>query len=364
MQQRILHCLFFLFAALFAVKNLSAQTDSVDVAFFYKPTGAPAAVFLPGEFNNWGPNSGGTIAPNAPSRMNFDAVNGQWVKTVRLRVGGQPNGGVAGAYQYKINENGVNTGWRPDPLNPRKNARDNDNSYLYARNPTIHYLLPNSLAPIVKTRQPLIEAYLFPATRTRIDTASIVVKVDNVEYGRLGAGYNETTKKFTFTPPMSLANGPHQLILLARTLAGTINSDTTRFTVQADAVQILTQAAETWKTSWPIRGEILQANGTPDSTLRSATIWRGTAIFPVTLRNGKFDTTMSLLEGDNLFSVARFAEHGSGRASADIQLAGRCDQSASAWRQRRGGLGAHGGETASAGRVLFHFDGARPERQS
>jgi len=45
---------------------------------------------------------------------------------------------VAGAYQYKFNENGANTGWRPDPLNPRRNVSDNVNSILYAKNPTIH----------------------------------------------------------------------------------------------------------------------------------------------------------------------------------------------------------------------------------
>lgn len=282
---------------------LFAQTDSVDVTFYYKSAGAPAAVFLPGEFNNWGPNSSGNIAANAPSKMNYEPFSGQWVKTVRLRVGGQPGGGVPGAYQYKINENGVNTGWRPDPLNPRKNSRDNDNSILYVRNPTIHYLLPNSLSPIVRTRQPLIEAYLFPATRTRIDTNSIIVKLDNFEYRYIGAGYNEATQKFSFIPSTPLTNGAHQLIVIARTLAGTINSDTTRFSVQADAVQILTQPAETWKANWPLRGEILKTNGTPDSTLRSATLWRGTAAFPVTMRNGKFDTTLALLEGDNLFSV-------------------------------------------------------------
>ena len=292
-----------LMTAFFLTPNLLAQVDSVDVTFFYKPSGNPSVVFLLGEFNTWGPNNGSVIAANAPSRMNFDAANGQWTKTVRLRVGGEPNGGVAGAYQYKINENGVSTGWRSDPLNPRRNSRDHDNSYLYVRNPTIHYLLPNSLSPTVKTRQPLFEAYLFPATRTRIDTAAIIVKLDNFEYRYIGGGYNEVTKKFTFNPTTPLTNGAHQLILSARTLAGTINSDTTRFTVQADAVQILTQAAETWKANWPLRGEVLQANGTPDSTLRSATLLRDTASFPVTLRNGKFDTTMSLLEGDNLFSV-------------------------------------------------------------
>lgn len=303
MKNKFLLLLWLLSAMVFSGRNLFAQVDSVDVTFFYKSAGNPAAVFLPGEFNNWGPNSNGAIASNAPSRMNFDIVNSVWTKTVRLRVGGQPNGGVAGAYQYKINENGANTGWRPDPLNPRKNSRDSDNSYLYVRNPTIHYLLPNSLSPTVKTRQPLIEAYVFPATQTRVDTNSIIVKLDYLEYRYIGSGYNETTKKFTFIPTTPLTNGSHQLILLARTLAGTVNSDTTRFTVQADAVQMMTQPAETWKANWPIRGEVLQANGTPDSTLGSATILRGAAAFPMTLRNGKFDTTMALFEGDNLFSV-------------------------------------------------------------
>ena len=303
MKNKFLLLWWLLSATTFLGKNLFAQIDSADVTFFYKAAGNPTAVFLPGEFNNWGPNSNGVIASNAPSRMSFDAASGVWTKTLRLRVGGQPNGGVAGAYQYKINENGANTGWRSDPLNPRKNSRDSDNSYLYVRNPTIHYLLPNSLSPTVKTRQPLIEAYVFPATRTRLDTNSIIVKLDNTEYRYIGSGYNETTKKFTFTPTTPLTNGSHQLILSARTLAGTINSDTTRFTVQADAVQMMTQPAETWKAGWPIRGEVLQANGTPDSTLRSAMILRGATAFPVTLRNGKFDTTITLLEGDNLFSV-------------------------------------------------------------
>jgi glycosidase len=71
-------------------------------------------------------------------------------------------------------------------------------------------------------------------------------------------------------------------------------------------VQILTQPAETWKSSWPVRGEILKANGTPDSTLRAATLLRGAESWAITVRHGKFDTTMSLLEGDNNFSIRAF----------------------------------------------------------
>ncbi len=298
----------FLFINIFLFQNLLAQPDSVEVTFFYKPAGNPSVVFLPGEFNNWGPNSNGFISSTAPSRMNFEAATGRWVKTVRLRVGGQPNGGIPGAYQYKLNENGINTGWKPDPLNPRSNRRDNDNSYLFIRNPTIHYLLPNTAAgsEIVKTRQPEISAYLFPSTKTGVDTASIIVKLDNFEYRNLGAGYDAATKKFTFVPSQPLSNGPHQLILLAKTLANTTASDTARFTVQADPVQILTQPASTWKPSWPIRGEILKADGSPDNSLRAATLLRGAESWGISVRNGKFDTTMSLLEGENIFSVRTF----------------------------------------------------------
>jgi len=64
-------------AALFASGTAVAQ-DSIDVKFFYKSAGNLTSVFLSGEFNNWGANSGGTIAQNAPSKMTFDAGLGQW----------------------------------------------------------------------------------------------------------------------------------------------------------------------------------------------------------------------------------------------------------------------------------------------
>lgn len=220
-------------AAIFFILNALAfaQSDSVDVTFYYKPGGNPSVVFLPGEFNNWGPNSNGVIAGNAPSRMTYDGANNQWVKTVRLRVGGQPNGGVAGAYQYKFNENGSSSGWLSDPLNPRRNANDNNNSILYVRNPTIHYLLPNSVSGPVSGTQPRISAYIFPARNSAIDTASLRVFIDNTEYRSLGAQYNATTKFFSFTPPAPLTGGTHKLKLTARSTAGTQNADSATFNI-------------------------------------------------------------------------------------------------------------------------------------
>ena len=66
--------------------TLTAQTaDSVDVTFYYKTQDNPANVFLPGEFNGWGPNASGVISPGAISKMTKDTSTGIWWKTVQLR---------------------------------------------------------------------------------------------------------------------------------------------------------------------------------------------------------------------------------------------------------------------------------------
>ncbi len=137
--------------------GFSQQDDSVFVTFYYHPNNTPTNVYLPGEFNGW--------VINSTSLMSYDAGTNTWYKTVKLRVGG-PNPppapvSIPGAYQYKINDGQ----WFSDPLNPRQNPNDNNNSYLFIRNPTIHYLLPNSTVAsgVIRTRFPNISAYLFPS---------------------------------------------------------------------------------------------------------------------------------------------------------------------------------------------------------
>ncbi|MDM7926803.1 MAG: glycogen-binding domain-containing protein [bacterium] len=93
----------------------AAPSDSVDVTFRYSHAGGrPAVVYLAGEFNRWGNNVGGVIS-DPSAAMTYDETEGVWVKTVRLRVGGpdplpDPGRSVAGAYQYKFNENGASSG--------------------------------------------------------------------------------------------------------------------------------------------------------------------------------------------------------------------------------------------------------------
>jgi parallel beta-helix repeat protein len=195
------------------------DTDSVDVTCFYKPAGNPSVVYLPGGFNNWQRSS--------ISQMTKDPATGIWSKTLRLRVGR--------VMIYKFNED--DTRWLSDPLNPRMAFEDN-NSYLNLCNPTIHYLLPNSVSGVVKEHQPEISTYIFPATTTSVDTASITVKIDNMTFKHLGAGYDPLTQKFTFRSPVALADGRHRLELQVRTLDNTITEDTTSFTVQAGPLEV------------------------------------------------------------------------------------------------------------------------------
>ena len=275
----------------------SQQDDSVFVTFYYHPNNTPTNVYLPGEFNGW--------VLNSTSLMSYDTGTNTWYKTIKLRVGG-PNPlpapfSIPGAYQYKINDGQ----WFPDPLNPRQNPNDNNNSYLFIRNPTIHYLLPNSTVAsgVIRTRFPEITAYLFPSISSNVDTSTIKIKIDNDEYTGIGSFYNPSTKKISFTPPAPLGDGEHQLILNAESTVGTSSADTTTFTVQANVIQFLTLPAETWKTSWPLQGAIFNETGGFDTTVTSAQIIRSDSTWIVPVDEGIINTLIYLLEGDNKFVI-------------------------------------------------------------
>jgi glycosidase len=282
--------------------------STVDVTFFYYPTDNPSSVYLRGEFNGW--------TTNTP--MTFDPASSSWSATVNLRVGG-PNPlpatfSIPGAYQYKFYADDV---WLPDPLNPRQNPNDNNNSYLFIRNPTIHLLLPNSTptSGIVRTSFPEITAYIFPATSTDINTSSISVTIDGNQYTDIGNDYDEATNKFSFVTPDPLGNGNHEIILSAETTDGSFGSDTTNFTVQSGLIQFLTLSSETWENSWRLQGAVFNSSGGFDTTITSAQIMRSDSIWDVQAVNGKVDTSLNLIEGDNYFKLS--AEVGSNTVVSD-----------------------------------------------
>ena len=212
--------------------------DSVDVTFRYTPPQGVGTPYVPGEFNGW-------VSTAWP--MNY--AGGPWFRTARLRIGGQIGGGVAGAYQYKFFYNGASP-WPNDPLNHHVNVSDNDNSFIYIKDPTIYQFLPNQRSPLVTTATPTISAYMFPRVGTNVDTGSIMLTIDGLPHDGLGTYYNPSTKQLVYTPTSPLPNGGHTVILTAG-----LNADTVSFITQAGFVQITTQGGyPTLNPQRPIRG--------------------------------------------------------------------------------------------------------------
>jgi len=238
--------------------------------------------------------------------MTQDPATGIWSKTVRLRVSGPfplpAQNSIPGAYQYKFNSDGS---WLQDPLNPRYNVNDNNNSYLYIKNPTIHYLLPNSThaSGIIRTRFPEISAYIFPAKNSSVDTSSLKITIDDIEYTSIGRSYDSEKKSISFIPTNPLTNGVHKLKIYAMSSTGSSNSDSTTFTVQGGLVKLLTMPSETWKTSWRLQGAIFDSNGEIDTTISAAQINRSDSSWIVQVTKGLVDTTLYLHEGNNYFTL-------------------------------------------------------------
>ena len=275
--------------------------DSVDVTFRYQIAGK-TGVALPGEFNSWTPAS-------APMTNTGGDV---WTRTVRLRIGGNPappSNGVPGAWQYKFWYTGV-TDWPNDPLNHHQNSLDNNNTFLYVKDPTIYQLIPNQRGPILNTSTPTISAYIFPRVGGVVDTATLALVIDGTAFLGVGARYNSGSKQIVFTPPQPLTNGDHTLILRAGT-----NADTVRFTTRAGYLQVTTIGGfTTMNTLRTLRG-IVQ-----DTTVTSVAIVRnGTDTTRGTVSGGNWAVTDTLTEGLNVF-VAVADSSGKGVVSDPVSF--------------------------------------------
>jgi cyclomaltodextrinase / maltogenic alpha-amylase / neopullulanase len=110
---------------LFTCSHLAAQTLPVTFRLA-DPQKRYTRAFVPGEFNNWGPNAGGRISTGAVSEMIYDAASGAWTKTLMLTVGQR--------YLYKFHVHrdalGAQYDWLPDPLNEVQDGSSNQNSVM------------------------------------------------------------------------------------------------------------------------------------------------------------------------------------------------------------------------------------------
>jgi glycosidase len=116
-----------LLLALFALAA-PASAQQIDVTFRFLPDLTPPEIepvvraFLPGSFNDWGPNTNGQIAIGAPSQMGYVEAENEYRYTIGLSVGQ--------TYTYKIhyhqNQSGTQWVWISDPLNEVTTGPNND----------------------------------------------------------------------------------------------------------------------------------------------------------------------------------------------------------------------------------------------
>ncbi|MBW7888535.1 MAG: T9SS type A sorting domain-containing protein [Bacteroidetes bacterium] len=279
------------FFLLFVLPLLLFAQDQVDVTFRYNAPASPT-VFLVGEMNGWN---------NAATPMEYQG-NSLWTKTYRLQVGTNPNAdpvkGVPSAYQYKFYYAGA-AQWPNDPLNHHENPKDNNNTFIYTRDVTIYHLLPNQRQSIIKTSTPVISAFVFPKIGATVDTSSIKVTIDGIEYTHLGNFYDESKKQLQFPAPVPLSNGKHFVSLSVKASSGAENSDSVNFTVQAGFVQITTQGGYSTRNAMRLlRGVVQNSSVTQVKIVRNNFDTTYSAV-----SNGAFSVIDTLTEGINTFKA-------------------------------------------------------------
>jgi cyclomaltodextrinase / maltogenic alpha-amylase / neopullulanase len=272
--------------------------DSVDVTFRYT-NGSASSAYLVGEFNGW-------------SNSSWPMVNrggGLWTRTARFPVGINPNAdpvkGIATAWQYKFYYSGAST-WPNDPVEHHVNAGDNNNSYVYVRNPTIYQLIPNQRGATITTPTPQISAFIYPKVGSSLDTSALRLIVDGSEITGIGAAYDSASQKFAYTLSTPLLNGSHVVILQAG-----LNADTVSFYAQTGYVQITTQGG--FATRNPLRQlrGVVQNSGVSSIKL----VRNGSDTTIAAVSNGAFAVTDTLVEGWNAFRA--IADSNGNIASSD-----------------------------------------------
>lgn len=124
--------LIFFLIIFISINSFSNPSDSITITFrTYQP---PSPVlFVPGEFNNWGPNTNGVISPGAPSQMTYNSELSAWIKTYTFKIKDPADirrRMADSVFQYKFNKGGTIDGWYSDPLNPETNPSEYNNSVL------------------------------------------------------------------------------------------------------------------------------------------------------------------------------------------------------------------------------------------
>ncbi|MBN2172082.1 MAG: T9SS type A sorting domain-containing protein [Candidatus Krumholzibacteriota bacterium] len=207
--------------ALAATSAPPAAADPVRVEFRFQRADAPI-VNLAGTFNGWCDAYYGVIDTGIDP-MNGPDAGGWWTLEKLLDPG---------VCEYKFVVNG-NT-WYTDPLNPRVDHQDNNNSILAVSDPLVYYVLPRD-GSLVTTATPVIEATLARSDAAAFDLSTLAIHLDGELVAGGPAAYDPATRRAAFAAD-SLDAGGHDARVAVALVGGAAHADSTAFTIFVDFV--------------------------------------------------------------------------------------------------------------------------------
>ncbi len=288
-------------AGMLAIAALAAAQDSVRLTF--RAHEDPSTVhFVPGQFNGWGPNAGGTISIGVASQMTYATALSAWIKTYvfSIHAPGDASRSLGDSvYQYKFNRGGSASGWYTDPLNAESNPADNNNSILrLTRLFWFEYLPTTSGAFITRITVGLVHALGDSIVDVRLSTgqslSSRLVTTD------VTARYDRSLAVLDVAPDTPVPTGYYIRLVAVNSrgdsavfAAGNTGQDST----SARFVQISTHGGyATRNPVRPLRGLVRDPSATSVRIVRN-----GTDTTLVAVANGLFSAPFTLREGQNSF---------------------------------------------------------------
>jgi cyclomaltodextrinase / maltogenic alpha-amylase / neopullulanase len=288
--------------------------DYVNITFRHYPTTtAVKRVFVPGTFNNWGPNSNGVIAVNSLSLMNYNDSLRCYVKTLRLQVGD--------THYYKFHEHNNSSGtdfkWLTDPLNPLVNTSDNNNSILNVASAMIFERLPKDESTIIG-ESPTVVAGIFISESDSLLLDQSTITVDGSVLTTFVGNMIDSLSILSYKLP-ALTNGNHDLVIQAKTLDGKSAVDQSSFTLCMGDIIFLTPSIDSvWAKTKIIRW-LVNIDYRKLDHVYLTPIGKTAIDIPIQT-NGEYTYTANLSFGQNDFVITTKDEEGATTVSDTLRL--------------------------------------------
>lgn len=296
-----------------AVFNLSPAAP-IAITFRHYPTSSQVQrAYLPGSFNNWGPNANGVIAVGAPSLMTWVDSLGCFIKSYTFNTGTEHN--------YKIHEHrnasGSDWQWLTDPLNPLINTVDNNNSLLRVEPQMLFQISPRSGALITDPASRITFGAFVAAGDSLLASASTIA-IDG-EVATTFTPWLIPELGLVRFPLPALNSGPHCAQLRLVTRSGAVKEESVCFTVLTGAIHFMTPSADSLLAAdKSIRWKINR----PFAEIKSVTLYQSgkTAVTTALDPDGDYERRVTLARGRNTFVAAVTDQSGATQFSDTLRL--------------------------------------------